>query len=395
MGRTAATPQSSSSGSTAALRVANEQRIVAVLRAMPSARHTQAELARATGLAPATVSSIVRELAAADVVEAQAGSGRRGGAIRLSRRVGLVAGVDFGHSHVAVAVGDVTGDVLAEKRYRLAPDHAYDDSLGLAVEILASLLTRVSNDPAIDGAPLLRIGMAVPAPITEGVVRDPGILPGWHGVDAVAAAEASFDRPVDVENDATLGALAEHRRGVAQGRRSSVFVKVSSGVGAGIVLDDRIYRGANGMAGEVGHLTLDELGPPCRCGGRGCLEAYASTTAVLTMLSRVHPSIGFDEVLDLAGAGDVAARRALEDAGLHLGRGLAGVVNLLDPELLVLGGEIVRAGELLVESTRMGLRRNALGAVAQTPVVVSELGERASLVGAVLLAAERVDLTVA
>lgn len=395
MGHTGASPQGASSGSTAALRTANEQRIVAVLRATPSDRHTQAELARVTGLAPATVSNIVRELVAADLVEAEAGSGRRGGEIRLSRRAGLVAGVDFGHSHVAVAVGDVAGEILAEERHRLAADHAHDESLRLAGAILASLLAKVSMDPASAGVPLLRIGMAVPAPVTAGVVRDPGILPGWHDVDAVAAAETSFDRPVDVENDATLGALAEHRRGVAQGHRSSVFVKVSSGVGAGIVLDDRIYRGANGMAGEVGHLTLDEHGPPCRCGGRGCLEAYASTTAVLAMLTGRHPSIDFDEVLDLAGAGDVAARRALEDAGLHLGRGLAGVVNLLDPELLVLGGDMVRAGDLLVESTRMGLRRNALGAVAQTPVVVSELGERASLVGAVLLAAERVDLTVA
>ncbi|UEA81722.1 ROK family transcriptional regulator [Tsukamurella paurometabola] len=385
----------SSSGSTAALRVANEQRIVGVLRADPASRHTQAELARATGLAPATVSNIVRDLVTAGLVEAEAGSGRRGGRVRLSRSVGLVAGVDFGHSHLAVAVGDVTGAILIEERRPLPPEHAHDTSLLLARDVLRASLARMRADPENDGVPLLRIGMAVPAPVSEGVIHDPGILPGWHDVDAVAAAEAAFDLRVDVENDATLGALAEHRRGIAQGRRSSVFVKASSGVGAGIVLDDRIYRGTNGTAGEVGHLTLDEHGPPCRCGGRGCLEAYASTAAVVAMLAGRHPGIDFDGALELARGGDAAARRAVEDAGLHLGWGLAGVANLLDPDLIVLGGDMARAGDLLLESTRMGLRRNALSAVARTPVAVSALGERASLVGAVLLAAERIDLTLA
>ncbi|MFT4288286.1 ROK family transcriptional regulator [Nocardioides sp.] len=381
-----ASPAAASPGSTAALRTANQQRVLDVLRGGPSARHTQAELARLTGLAPATVSNIVRELAGTGLVETEAGSGRRGSSVWISRSAGLVAGVDFGHSHVAVAVGDLTGEIIAEERQALEPTHAYDDSLKLAAALLTGL--------AAGHAPVLRVGMGVPAPISGGVVRAAGILPGWHNVDSLAAAEDAFGTPVDVENDANLGALAEHRQGVAQGHSSSVFVKLSSGVGAGIVLDGRIYHGASGTAGELGHLTLDEQGPPCRCGGRGCLEAYTSTANVLAMLSGQHPGADFDDVVALARDGDASSRRALEDAGLHLGWGLAGVVNLLNPDLVVVGGDMARAGELLLESARIGLRRHALDAVALTPVLASELGERASLVGAVLAAAERTQLAV-
>ena len=195
-----------------------------------------------------------------------------------------------------------------------------------------------------------------------------------------------------IDNDANLGALAEHRHGIARGHDSSVFVKVSSGVGAGIVLEDRLFHGSGGTAGEIGHLTLDENGPVCRCGSRGCLEAYTSTVALQSMMELQMPGASVDDIVRAARDGNVSALRALEDAGLHLGWALASVVNLLNPALVVVGGEMARAGELLLESARIGLRRHALDAVASTPVVASELGERASLVGAVLLAAERTEL---
>jgi predicted NBD/HSP70 family sugar kinase len=169
-------------------------------------------------------------------------------------------------------------------------------------------------------------------------------------------------------------------------------VKISSGVGAGIVVNDELFHGSDGTAGEVGHLTLDDQGPMCRCGSRGCLEAYVSTGAVSAMLAGQLPDARIDEIVEAARKGNVAALRAIEDAGLHLGWGLASVVNLLNPGLVVVGGEMARAGDLLLEATRVGLRRHALDAVAATPVAVSELGERASMVGAVLLAADRTQL---
>jgi predicted NBD/HSP70 family sugar kinase len=376
-----------SPGSTASLRSANQQRVVDVLRSGDQV--TQADLARQTGLAPATVSSIVRDLASAGLVTTEPGSGRRGTTVALATAAGLVAGVDFGHSHVSVALGDLTGSLLAERRTPL--DSGHPSSAGL--DAAASLLEEVLADAEADHTSLRCVGMGLPAPMTDGVVRSSAILPGWVGVNALDAARSRFGLEVHAENDANLGALAEHRHGVARGHANSVFVKVSSGVGAGIVLEDRLFHGSGGTAGEIGHLTLDESGPVCRCGGRGCLEAYTSTGALQAMMHTQLPGAGVDEIVAAARQGNVSAVRALEDAGLHLGWALASVVNLLNPGLVVVGGDMARAGELLLESARIGLRRHALDAVAATPVEASELGERASLVGAVLLASERTELT--
>ena len=379
----------SSPGSTASLRTANLQRVVDVLRAQEAGDPvTQADIARQTGLAPATVSNIVRELAAAGLLEVEPGSGRRGTTIALARSAGLVAGIDFGHSHVAVALGDLTGSLIAEERHSLDAGHAHTAGLDRAAELLEKLLAGAS----LERAAIRTVGLGLPAPMTAGVVRSSAILPGWVGVNALDAARERFGAAVHIDNDANLGALAEHRHGIARGHDSSVFVKVSSGVGAGIVLEDRLFHGHGGTAGEIGHLTLDENGPVCRCGSRGCLEAYTSTVALQSMMELQMPGASVDDIVRAARDGNVSALRALEDAGLHLGWALASVVNLLNPALVVVGGEMARAGELLLESARIGLRRHALDAVASTPVVASELGERASLIGAVLLAAERTEL---
>ena len=169
---------------------------------------------------------------------------------------------------------------------------------------------------------------------------------------------------------------------------------MGAGVGAGLILDDRVFHGSQGTAGEIGHLTLDEQGPFCRCGSRGCLEAYTSTSVVAEMLADQLPGADIDEIVEAAERGNVPARRALEDAGLHLGWALATIVNLLNPEVVVIGGEMAKAGDSLLDAARVGLRRHALDSAAGTPILPSALGERASLVGAVLLAAESTDLRV-
>ncbi|WP_104105982.1 ROK family transcriptional regulator [Nocardioides sp. 616] len=386
-------PRDRAPGSPASLRTANLHRVLAVLRrgaphGEAAAPVTQATLARLTGLAPATVSSIVRDLAARELVETEPGSGRRGTTVQLARGAGIVAGIDFGHSHLAVAFGDLTGAVVAERRVPLGSGHDWEDGVALARTLLEELLARHDHDLTR----LRGITMALPAPVTDGVVRSSAILPGWVGVRATDVASQRFGLPVHVENDANLGALAEHRLGVARGETSSVFIKISSGIGAGIVIEDSLHRGSTGAAGEIGHLTLDDQGPMCRCGSRGCLEAYASVPAVVAMMAPQLPGAGIDDLVTAAGEGNVAAIRTFEDAGLHLGWGLASIVNLLNPALVVVGGDMARAGELLLEPARIGLRRHALDAVAATPVLASHLGERASLAGAVLQAAERIEL---
>lgn len=378
----------SSPGSATALRVANQRRVLAELRDRSGASVSQADLVRLTGLASGTVSTIVRDLATAGIVATVAGSGRRGTAVRLARGAGLVAGIDFGHRHVAVAVGDMAGSVLTEERRPLASTHEAAEGLGIARDLLDELLRQVDASPS----DVRNIGLGLPAPISDDIVMSSAILPGWVGLNARDVASQELGVPALVENDANLGALAEFRHGAGRGHRNLVFVKVSSGVGAGLILDGSLFRGRDGSAGEIGHVTLDERGPLCRCGSRGCLEAYASSGTAIAMMSEHVPGATFDTVLDAARGGSAAARRVFEDAGLHLGWGLAALVNLLSPSILIVGGEMARAGDLLLEPAVAALHRHALPDSPPPPVVVAELAERASLMGALTLAIDATDL---
>ena len=378
-------------GSTASLRAANQRRVVQLLQRGPgSGPVSQAEIARETRLAPATVSNIVRDLVAAGMLQTTLGAGRRGTTVRIARSAGLVAGVDFGHRHVRVAVGDLGGEVLAVDREPVDADHLHSEGLTLAAGLLDRLLA--SLDAGRDE--VATIGLGLPTPLTEtGTVMSAAILPGWVGVNAQQEAEAQFGRPTHVDNDANLGALAEHARGAGRGHDNMVFVKVSSGVGAGLVVDGELFRGSHGTAGEIGHLTLDEQGPFCRCGSRGCLEAYASLEMAQRELGDQFPGAGIDDFVAAAREGKVAALRMFEDAGLHLGWGLAMVANLMDPSAIVVGGDMARAGDLFLDAVRVGLRRHALASVAtDTQVVLAHLGDRASVIGALLLAMGRTEL---
>lgn len=380
-------PAPRSPGSATALRQANQRRVLDLLVRTGADPLPQAEIVRATSLASGTVSNIVRELAAAGVVRTVAGSGRRGTTVQLDRGAGLVAGFDFGHAHVGVGVAEFSGRVLCQQRHPLRPDHG-PEALTTAEAMLEELLDRVGAERR----DIRTIGMGLPAPIADGVVLSSAILPGWVGVAPAEVARDVFEVEVLVENDANLGALAEYHRGRGRGHRNLVFVKVSSGVGAGLILDGRLYRGAGGVSGELGHLTIDDRGPLCRCGSRGCLEAYAASGTALDMLSEVLPGAGLGEVIRAAREGNAAAARVFEDAGLHLGWGLAMLTTLLDPDIVVVGGDMAQAGDLLLEPARRGLRRHALPGTTDTPVEPASLGEQASIVGAVTLAIGATDL---
>jgi predicted NBD/HSP70 family sugar kinase len=244
--------------------------------------------------------------------------------------------------------------------------------------------------------------MGLPCPISDGIVMSAGIMPAWVGVNARQVAESRLGMKVHIDNDANLGALGEHRRGVGRGHANVVFVKVSSGVGAGLILDHQVFRGTHGIAGEIGHLTFDEQGPLCRCGSRGCLEAYAATGPALEMMASQMTlpeqteddtdRAGIDAVIEAAKQGSVAARRVFEDAGLHLGWGLATMTNLLNPGVIAIGGDMSHAGDLLLDSARVGLRRHGLAGAGSTPIKVAHLGDRASIVGGLMLAIDATDL---
>ena len=214
---------------------ANQRRVLDLLRGPDP--YTQAELARVSGLAPATVSNIVRDLGSAGLVEVLPGSGRRGSSVRLAAEAGYVVGIDFGHSHVSVAIGDLLGSSLREQRRTLADDLPHQQALATADDMIRAMLAELPQAPAHHA------DLGLPAPITDDAVGSPAIFPGWEGVNARTAASEALGLPVTIENDANLGAFAEHRSGAAREHDSCVYVKISSGVGAGVVLQGEIFRG--------------------------------------------------------------------------------------------------------------------------------------------------------
>ena len=370
-------------GSQAALRNANQRRVLEMLKA--AGELTQAQIARDTGLAPATVSNIVRDLTAAGVLD-DSGAGQRRKAVRLARAAGIVVGIDFGHRHVTVAIADMAHQILGERRHTLGPSMSARDALKRASALLEEAMAEVGAQMS----EVVGIGMGLPAPIDSrtGEVGAVSILPGWVGVPATQLASEHFGRRVEVDNDANLGVLAEHMWGAGQGCDNLAFLKLADGVGAGLFIDGRLYRGRNGTAGEIGHTTFDEFGAVCRCGNRGCLETIVAARAVVELLEpRFGTQLTIADIVRMAQDGDTACSRVLADTGRQAGVAVASLCNLFNPERILIGGELAQAGELLLAPMRESVRRCGIPSSTEGLTIrLAELGARASALGAVALA---------
>jgi predicted NBD/HSP70 family sugar kinase len=192
---------------------------------------------------------------------------------------------------------------------------------------------------------------------------------------------------VVIENDANLAALGEWRYGAGRDLANLIYVKASIGIGAGLILDNRLYRGAAGTAGEIGHTQINPDGTVCRCGNRGCLETIASLRPVLVSLSEAHGrAVDYDGLVALLAAGDIGARRVVADAGRRIGRPLADLCNALNPGLVVVGGELGNAGAALTDAIHESINRYAQPLIGQVTAQPSTLGPRAEMLGAVAAA---------
>ena len=279
--------------------------------------------------------------------------------LSLNAAAGAALGITFGHERLQVAVADLSSTVLAERAADLDVDKEPAAALALAASLAGDALTEagVARDHVVGAV------VGLPAPVdrrTQAVYATP-ILSPWVGIDVRAELVRALGLPVEVENDANLGALGEVLSGAGRGFADVVYVMLSAGVGAGLVLDGRLYRGGAGIAGELGHVSLSDEGELCRCGQRGCLETVASTGAVLGVLRRAYgEALTLPRVLELAAGGNVGCRRVLNDAGRAVGRVLADVCNHLDPGAIVVGGELSAAGDLLLDGVRSAIERHAL-----------------------------------
>jgi predicted NBD/HSP70 family sugar kinase len=335
------------------------------------------------------VTALVLDLVAAGaLVEVADGGADRPGRptrrLQLAPRADLVVAVDFGHSHCRVGIVDARGEVLAERNGSLDVDAAPDRALDQARRTIAALTALVDRMRISAGA----VGVPAPVDVRTGALGPGNVLPRWIDRRPAQELQTATGIAFCVDNDANLGALAEATYGVARGVADLIYLKASTGIGAGLMLGGRIHHGASGRAGEIGHVPVDPSGAICRCGNRGCLETVASLAQVLlAMQSRHGDQLTLPDVIDLVELADPGAIRAIGDAGRAIGRVLADVVNNLNPEMLVLGGELATAGEPFVSAVHESIERYAQPGIArELRVELGALAGRSELIGAAALA---------
>jgi glucokinase len=347
---------------------------------------TRAELALTTGLARSTVASRIDALISSGLVgpagEATSSGGRPPSRFAFKPAARAVLAVDVGATHVIIAVTDLGGTILAERRLAQDVAEGPEAVLGRIVAETTSLLTETGRAPG----DLAGIGIGLPGPVEHatGMPVKPPIMPGWDGYDVVRYVQRSLPVPVLVDNDVNIMALGERTAHWPE-HDNFLFIKVATGIGAGIISNGELQRGANGTAGDLGHVRVprgDEV--LCRCGNYGCLEALASGPAVAHSLAAqgLKAENGGD-VLRLVAAGNLPAIQALRQAGRDVGDVLATVVNLLNPSVIVIGGSLGQAGEHLMAGVREVVYRRSLPlATTHLRIGLSMAGDQAAVLGA-------------
>jgi predicted NBD/HSP70 family sugar kinase len=378
--------RTSGPGSLAGLRQANVDRLLDVLR--DGEPRSQADLSRASGLSKGLVSGLVQELVSHGelVVRQGVANGRRSNLVAPApdrQRFGV--GVDVGRTHLRVVIGSSLDRVVHEQVMSLDEGH----STAATIDLLGTLIDAGCAEADISRDRLIGVALGVPGPVDHrtGQVVSGAILPGWGFLSLAELAEERLDLPVQVENEANLGAVASAK--VHGSQHGLVFVKVGSGVGAGMVLGGRLWHGVTGTAGEFGHLVVDQrVAAVCRCGRRGCLETVTSTDAVRRTISTAFGrDVSFDEAVEMVERGEPAAVAAISEAGEILGRGLGHLAAVVNPAHIVLGGPLAKVGDVLLDSARRGLDAVALPqAAAGTTLTLCPLCERAEALGALVTA---------
>ncbi len=354
---------------------------------------TRAEVSALTRLSRSAVSNLVTELIDTGRLVERAGpakgpgsgSGRPSLVLAPVLPDGVLLAIDFGHNHVRVAAADMAGGIRAERITELD----VDTNAARAMDCCADLVTAVLADAGADQDAVLAAAAGIPGPLDnapERKVRSPTILADWIELSPAIELERRIGHPVAIDNDANLGALGELRFGAGRGAGDFIYVKASHGIGASIVLGGQPYRGASGIAGEIGHTQIPGVAQWCRCGNRGCLETTVSIDIIRTELSRLRPTL-VDPVL---AADDPVARRILAEAGRTIGRVVADLCNCLNPAAVILGGELGEYGTAVIDGLRDSIDRYSQPATSEAvAVLAAENGRRAELLGALALAAQQ------
>ena len=306
--------------------------------------------------------------------------------------------LDFGGTKMLAGIIDDSGELVVRRRIDTLASRGAADVIARAV----SLLRELARETGIATDRLAGIGCSVPGPLDSErgmVIFSPNLA--WRDVPLAAVLSGELGAPVRIEDDARCAALGEARRGGARGAQNAVYVTISTGIGGGVIVNGRIYRGSHGCAGEVGHITLAARGPPCSCGNLGCFESLASGSAIAararqavlhgddTLLARFRDEpalLASEHVIDAAHRGDAVALRILETAGMYIGIGLAAVATAYDPEVIVLGGGVIHPDGILLRRAREVFQARVISPLGSlVRIVPAELGDESALWGAAAL----------
>ncbi len=351
---------------------------------------TRAQLADASGLARSTIAARIDLLMRMGLVAPYGGGVSTGGRppslLALNPSARVVAGADVGATHARIALADLAGTILVERRSDLDVATGPEQVLGWVEQQVGEMLAEQNRTVA----ELAAIGIGLPGPVEHSTGRaiNPPIMPGWDRYDVPAHVQRAFDVPVLIDNDVNIMALGERHAHLAD-VDDLVFIKVATGIGSGIVSGGSLQRGAQGTAGDLGHVAVARgADVVCRCGNRGCLEAIAAGPALATALQEagVQAASGAD-VVQLVRGGDATAVQVVRQAGRDIGEVVATLVNLINPSAIVIGGSMAEAGESLLAGIREVVYSRSLPlATEHLRIVTSMAGERAGVIGAAALA---------
>ncbi|WP_404437195.1 ROK family transcriptional regulator [Microbacterium aerolatum] len=353
---------------------------------------TRSELAALTGFSRATIATRIDELLKAGLIspvaDAVSTGGRPPARVALNAGARLIAAADFGATHVTAALIDLNGDLLVQRRVDWDIAAGPQTSLDRLADLFHELLLEAGR--AADE--LIAIGIGLPGPVEHSTGRptSPPIMPGWDGYDVPGHLRASFDVPVLVDNDVNVMALGEQSKGWPN-TKDMMFVKVSTGIGSGIISGGTLQRGADGSAGDIGHIAISrDEDIVCRCGNTGCLEAVAGAPAIAAPLA----AEGLDlrttsELLAAVRSGDLRAMRAIRDAGRNIGHVLNMCVSIVNPSLIVIGGSLSESNELLIAGMREVVYSRSMPLATQhLTIAPAKVGPEAGVIGAGMLAIE-------
>ncbi len=366
---------------------------------------SRADAARISRLYPATVSSIVNDLIAEGFVRevglGDSTGGRQPVMLKLNTGAYLACGVSIEVDHLRVCLTDLEAKVMVSEEQALV----WQDGPRKCLPHIVKAIRKIIDTQNIPGDKVLGIGIVYPGPVdtASGTILASPHMPGWGGYSLKSSLESELPFEIFVDNDANAAAWGEKWFGAARGYSSFLYIMADYGLGGGIVIDDQLYRGRNGGAGEFGHMTVDINGPQCKCGNFGCLDVIASGTSVTRRIIRDIKSgaetvckelaggdierITLDTVLEAVVMGDSHACAIVEESGRYVGIGLANLINTFNPELIVLGGQLALKSDVFFESAKETARRRAWLAFGRDiSIVPSALGQDACMVGAASLA---------